>query len=174
MNEEFILEDIAEIGVSLAGFAGIVGALAGDKLRPADPGLWLPFWVMISSGLSIVFAALFPFLPYHFDTPERLSWAASSAFLSVVVAGNLALFTPGFLRARRDGFLAGTVAFDVLLYVLSFALLVSQVLNALGVGLARSAGGFLIGLYLMLLISALNFVFLMYVLGRPRRGPTAA
>jgi len=37
-----LLEAIAEIGVSLAGFAGIVGALAGNQLRPGDRGVWLP------------------------------------------------------------------------------------------------------------------------------------
>lgn len=174
MDAESILETIAEIGVALAGFAGIVGALAGEKLQRSDPELWLPFWVMISGGLSIVFAALFPFLPYHLGAPDHVSWAASSAFVTVLTACNLAFFTPRFARARRDGFLAGTLAFDVLLYLISFFLLVSQVLNTLGIGLPQSAGGFLIGLYLMLLISALNFVFLLYVLGRPRRGPPAS
>jgi len=114
MYTESILEAIAAIGVSLAGFAGIVGALAGEKLRPADPGLWLPFWVMISGGLSLVFAALFPFLPYHFGAPDHVLWAASSALVTVLTACSLAFFTPRFLRARRDGFLAGILAFDVL------------------------------------------------------------
>jgi hypothetical protein len=141
MNAESILVAIAEIGVSLAGFAGIVGALAGEKLRPANPEVWLPFWVMISGGLTLVFAALFPFLPYHLGAPDPVSWAASSAFVTVVTACNLAFFTPRFLRARRHGFLGGILAFEVLLYLISFFLLVSQVLNALGVGLPQSAGG---------------------------------
>ena len=173
MYAEGILGSIAQIGVSLSGFAGIVGALAGEKLRPANPGLWLPFWVMISGGLGIVFAALFPFLPYHLGVPDHVSWAASSAFVTVLTACNLAFFSPRFLRARRDGFLARMLAFEVLLYLISFFLLVSQALNTFGVGLSQSAGGFLVGLYLMLLISALNFVFLLYVLGHPRRGPPA-
>lgn len=171
--ESFLLEAVAEIGVSLAGFAGIIGALAGEKLRRADPEVWLPFWVMISGGLSIVFAALFPFLPHYLGAPDRVSWAASSAFVSILTACNLVFFSPRFLRARRDGVLARTLAFSVLMHVISFFLLVSQVLNALGVGLAQSAGGFVSGLYLMLLISALNFVFLLYVLVGPRRGPPA-
>ena len=55
--------------------------------------------------------------------------------------------------------------------VISLVLLVSQVLNTIGVGFAQSAAGFVVGLYLMLLISALNFVFLLYVLGYPRIAP---
>jgi hypothetical protein len=173
MNAESILVAFAALGVSLAGFAGIVGALAGEKLHPADPGLWLPFWVMISGGLSIVFAALFPVLPHYLGAPDRVSWAAASGVVAVLTGSSIAFFTPRFVQARRHGFLARTLAFDVLLYLLSFILLVSQALNALGVGLLQSAGGFLTGLYLMLLISALNFVYLLYVLAHARRGPPA-
>ena len=173
MYAESILVAIAEIGVSLAGFAGIVGALGGGKLRPANPEVWLPFWVMISGGLGIVFAALFPFLPYHLGAPDHVCWALSSAFVTILTAGNLAVFIPRFLRARRRGFLGGILTFEILLYLISFFLLVSQVLNTLGVGLPQSAGAFLAGLYLLLLISALNFVFLLYVLGGRRPDPPA-
>ena len=81
MHTEGILEVIAEIAIASTGFAGIVGALAGDPIT----------------------ASLF------------------------------------FARA-------------------------SQFLNTLGIGLRQSAGGFLIGLYLLLLASGLNFAYLMYVL----------
>jgi hypothetical protein len=173
MYAEIILEVIATIGVTLAGFAGIVGALAGERLRPADPALWLPLWVMISGGLSIAFAALFPVLAYYLGARDNVLWAASSAFVAVVTACSVAFFVPRFLRARRRGFLAGTRAFDVFLQLISYLLVISQVLNMLGVGLSQTVGGLLIGLYLMLLISALNFVFLLYLLASPRRDPPA-
>ena len=67
----------------------------------------------------------------------------------VLTICNLAFFTPRFLRARREGFLARMFAFEVLLYLISFVLLISQVLNTVGVGLPQTAGGFLVGLYLM-------------------------
>ena len=170
MDAESTLETIAEVAISITGFAGIVGALAGEKLRPTHPEVWLPFWVMISSGLGILFAALFPFLPYHLGAPDHVSWAASSAFVTVLTVSNLAFFMPPIWRAQRDGVLARMLAFDVPLNLSSFLVLVSQVLNTLGVGLPQSAGGFLVGLYLLLLITGLNFVFLLYVLGGPRRG----
>jgi len=173
MYAESILEIIASIGVSLAGFAGIVGALARERLCPGDPGLWLPFWVMISCGLGLVFAALFPILSYYLGARDHVLWSASSAFLTVLVTCSVVFFAPRFLRARRDGFLAGVLTFDVSLHLVSWLLLISQVLNMLGVLLPQSAGGFLVGLYLMLLISALNFMLLLYVLGYPRRGPPA-
>jgi hypothetical protein len=172
LDAESTLESVAEIAVSLAGFAGIVGALAGEKLRPTHPEVWLPFWVMISSSLGVVFAALFPFLPHHLGATDSVAWAASSAVVTVMTACNLAFFTPRILRAQRDGVLARILAFDVPLNLSSLLILVSQVLNTLGVGLPRSAGGFLIGLYLLLLLAGLNFVFLLYVLSRtPSRPP---
>lgn len=166
MDAESTLGTIAEIGVSLAGFAGIVGALAGEKLRPEHPEVWLPFWVMISSALGVLFAALFPFLPHGLGASDRVSWAASSAFVTVVTAVNMACFTPRIWRAQRDGVLARMLFFDVPLNASTVLVLVSQVLNTLGIGLEQSSGGFLIGLYLLLLMSGLNFVFLLYVLGR--------
>lgn len=143
MDERSILETIAETGVTLAGFAGIIGALAGEKLRPANPVVWLPFWVMISSGLGIIFAALFPFLPIHLGAPDHVSWAVSSGFVTVITACNLVFFTPRFLRSQRDGILARRLVFEVLFYFSSFFLLISQVLNTFGVGLHQRAGGVL-------------------------------
>ena len=174
MDAENTLATVAEIGVSLAGFAGIIGALAGEKLRPAHPEVWLPFWAMIASGLGIVFAALFPFLPYHFGAPENVSWAASSAFVAVLTSSNLAFFMPRILRAIRDGTFRRIWAISVPLDLSSLLVLVTQVLNTLGIGLSQSAGGFFVGLYLLLLISGLNFVFLLYVLGSTRDGSPAA
>jgi hypothetical protein len=49
----------------------------------------------------------------------------------------------------------------------------SQLLNALGLGLQQSVGGFLVGLYLLLLLSGLNFVYLIFVLVRPEDAPRA-
>jgi hypothetical protein len=52
--------------------------------------------------------------------------------------------------------------------------LATQALNALGIGFAQSVGGFLIGLYLILAVSALNFAFLLFVLGRTSEAPPDA
>jgi hypothetical protein len=128
---------------------------------------------MISSSLGLVFSALFPFLPYHIGVPENVVWAASSALVSVVAACNMAFFLPRIWRGQRDGTVPKTLVFDVSVQVSSVLVLVSQVLNTLGIGLSRNAGGFLIGLYLILLIAGLNFAFFLYVLARSGRHPPA-
>lgn len=171
MNAENTFETIAQIGVALAGFAGIVGALAGEKLRPTHPEVWYPFWALISSGLGVVFVALCPFLLYYFRASEDIVWAASSAFLFVLTACNLAFFLPRILRAARNRVFRRIRIVAVPVDSASLLILVTQALNVLGIGLAQSVGGFLIGLYLLLVVSALNFAFLLFVLGRAPDGP---
>ena len=167
------LEVIAEISIAFTGFAGIVGALAGARLRPDQPHVWLPFWAMIETGLGTLFAALFPLLPYYLGLPDQYVWSASSGLVVILIACHLVFMSPRFLRAFRDGSFLRLPAIDIPLWMALFIALASQLLNAIGVGLPQSAGGFLIGLYFLLLISGLNFAYLMFVLVRPENGNRA-
>ena len=170
MEAEGTLQVIAEISIAFTGFAGIVGALAGAKLRPAHLHVWLPFWLMIEGGLGTLFAALFPMLPYHLGLPDPHVWSASSGFVVILIVCHIAFMSPRFIRASQNPSWVRLPAFQIGQIGARSALviaLVSQLLNALGVGLPQSAGGFLIGLYCLLLVSGLNFTYLMFVLVRP-------
>ena len=164
MDAESTLEAIAQIAVSLTGFAGIAGALAGEKLRPTNALIWLSFWAMISSSVGVLFAALFPFLLHHLGASDRVTWVASSVVVAALTVCNLAFFLPRIFRAKRDGSLVAIRAFNIPLDICPAVVVGSQVLNALGVVLGQNAGGFLVGLYVLVLIAVLNFVQLLYVL----------
>jgi hypothetical protein len=164
MNADSTLEAIAQIGIALAGFAGIVGALAGEKLQSGHPEVWYPFWALISSGVGVVFASLFPFLLYHFDAPDRVIWAASSALVFLVTTTNFGFFLPRILRAARSGRFRRIRVVAIPVDVANVLVIATQALNTVGLGFEQSAGGFLIGLYLLLFVSVLNFAFLLYVL----------
>ena len=167
MDAEGTLEVIAEISIAFTGFAGIVGALAGARLRPAQLHIWLLFWFMIESGLGTLFAALFPMLPYHLGLPDRYLWSVSSGLIVILIVCHGAFMSPRFIRAQRDPSLVRLPVLQIAVRAALVVALVSQLLNALGVGLPQSAGGFLIGLYFLLLVTALSFVCLMVVLLRP-------
>ena len=170
MEAEGTLEVVAEISIAFTGFAGIVGALAGAKLRPAHLHVWLPFWLMIEGGLGTLFAALFPMLPYHLGLPDPHVWSASSGFVVILIVCHIAFMSPRFIKAWQNPSYVRLPALQIAVWSARSALviaLVSQLLNALGVGLPQSAGGFLIGLYCLLLVSGLNFAGLMFVLLRP-------
>jgi hypothetical protein len=174
MEAEGTLEVVAEISIAFTGFAGIVGALAGAKLRPAQPHVWLPFWLMIECGLGTLFVALFPMLPHHLGLADWHVWSASSGFVVILIVFHIAFMSPRFIRASRDPSSVRLPALQIAARSAVLIALVSQVLNAVGVGLPQSAGGFLIGLYCLLLISGLNFTYLVFVLLLPEDGTRAA
>ena len=158
---------IAEIAIAFTGFAGIFGALAGNKLRPDHPAVWLPFWATIELGLMMVFAALFPVLPHLFGAADGLTWALSSGVLSLFVVGHFLFMWPRYLSASRAGLLIRSNVLDGAQGAASLSALNTQVLNTFGVGLNQDSAGFLLGLYLLLVLSGLNFTYLMYVLVLP-------
>ena len=167
MEAEGTLQVVAEISIAFVGFAGIVGALAGGRLRPSQPHVWLPFWVMIEGGLGTLFAALFPVLPYYLGLSERQVWASSSSLVVILIVCHLLFMSPRFIRAFRDQSWVRLWALDILVQASLLIALLTQLLNALGIGLQQSVGGFLVGLYFLLLISGLNFAYLIFVLVRP-------
>jgi hypothetical protein len=169
---EATLQVVAEISIGFTGFAGIVGALGGSKLKPDHPSVWLCFWSMVELGLMTLIAALFPALPQEFGAADRLTWSMSSGVLALFVAGHLLFMWPRFIRARRAGSLVPFPTLNGIMAGALIAALVTQALNAIGVGFSQPSAGFLLGLYLLLVVSGLNFAYLMYVVVSP--GPRAA
>ena len=166
MDTENTLLVIAEIAIAFTGFAGIVGALAGERLKPNHPSLWLPFWAMVEFGPGTLFAALLPMLPYYLGAADRVTWAVSSGAVAVFLVCHLLFMTPRFYRAQLGEAFVRVLPLEIPISASIVFALISQLLNAFGIGLRQNAGGFLIGLYLLLLCSGLNFAYLIYVLVR--------
>jgi|GEM_PF-3214861 len=79
---------------------------------------------------------------------------------------------PRISTAQRRGLMTKQLAINLPLNTISVVMLGSQILNAAGIVLNQSAGGFLIGLYFALLTSGGNFLFLLWVIGRAQHGTT--
>lgn len=168
MEASGTLQVIAEIAVAFIGFAGIVGALARGQLSPEDPHSWLGFWTMIEFGLAMLLAALLPSLLFHLGTDTPSLWGFSSGVLALYLLVHLTFVTPLFIRARRGvSWPLGIVLLDVATFICLLLAFVSQTLNAFDVGFDTGIGGFLVGLYLLLMVSGLNFALLAYLLLLP-------
>ncbi len=91
-------------------------------------------------------------LPYYLGAADWLVWATSSGFVLLLFGCHAAFMGPHFLRALRSPSYVRLGASDFFLRLAFLIVVVTQVLNTIGVVLPHSAGGFLIGLYALLLV----------------------
>lgn len=155
------LGTIAEVGVALAGFSTLVSAF-----RERESGLPSAFYSMhlrqiVTYGLAATLLAL---LPLALPEPERVrSWRWFSAALAILWALHLPASAIQLRRSARADparvrFVAALVAGAV-----GICGLVSQLLNALQVGLSGSFHGYLFGLILLLFGACFSFIRMVWV-----------
>lgn len=162
MNEA-ILYTLAGLGMSFAGFSGLVVTLPTRRGR----GKWSPVQVrmlglLIGDSLLVLFLALLP-LPLRLaNWPLGSIWGLCSALLGTwFLLGNL-LAIRGELRDRRDqrstgNPIAGPVRY--LIYVVALVMGVVLWLSVADVVFDRGQAVYVLGLMVLLLFAAVEFLF---------------
>ena len=165
MEGASILQTMAEVSVALAGFTGVVAAFGQRR------GHWaaidtLRFRVMLLTSLAALVFSILPFAIHHMGAEPTTTWAISSGLLAsyfVIIA------LVDSRRLRQGGvpkdpqFRAWSLA---LTYSFAGVALVTQVLNALGMGFHRAFGPYFLGLCCLLLICVLMFIRLLSFVGQ--------
>lgn len=156
------LATIAEVGVAIAGFSAVALALT-SRIRE----LTLPMFLlrtMIIDGLYPALLALVPAGLFAVGLSAALVWRVSSG---VAVVGALAGW-PLYFREQRGARDEIPVAsrMSLVLWFLGGTAGLLQLLNALGFFFAPGFSAFYFGLWLLLLIAAAKFVYL--ILNLPR------
>jgi len=162
---------IAEVAIAFLGFTGVVGVFAG---RSHPIAVSFRLWVMVEFGLALLLLALLPMVLHHLGWAAPRLWVACSIATLLFLVGHLVFVVPRIARYMRSGVWDGVPT--VLNYsfpALYFACLVTQVFNALGVGLGRSHGGYLLGLFLLLAASGFNFISMLVALRSSQSGQAA-
>lgn len=161
MPRESLLLAMAEVSITLVGFAGIVvflGRRAEGSWSEADR---TRVWGMIEAGLLTLGLSLLPFLVWELGPANADPWGASSGVF--VLFGGLALGV--WVRRGREvvrtgdpevsrGAGVGAMAFTGLI-------LLSLVLNALGIGFERDFGPYLVAILWYLTLACIMFVRLL-------------
>ena len=165
MEGESILQTTAEVSVALAGFTGVVAAFGQRR------GHWtnldtLRFQMMLTSSLAALVFSLLPLAVHYIGAKPAATWAISSGLLA-----SYYLIWPSIdvHRWRRSGtrFTPHFRLWVMLLLVfLAAVALVTQVLNALNIGLHRAFGPYLLGVCLLILICAIIFARLLSFVGQ--------
>ena len=165
MDEAETLRTIAEIGIALAGFTGVVVVL-GRRSR----GDWssletLRLYILLATSLAAVFLSFVPILMLHGVASAEVAWRASNGVCGAVLLIGTIL---GFARWRATGFtfettsiLAGRLLLGIFTPV-GVLIMFTQFMVALGAGLVDAFLIYAFCLLYLLSISSLNFVFLLF------------
>lgn len=154
-----LLTLIAEIAFGFTGFAGLAGVLATGEVRAR---VALRFWIMIEFGLATLLLALLPLVLHAAGLAAPLVWAIGSGAVAGFLLLHLAILGRRIMEAWVEGtWQLGLPVLDVSFPVVMVLCLVTQVLNGVGILFERSLGGVATGLFLLLVLSGLNFVALL-------------
>jgi hypothetical protein len=160
------LSTIAEVGLGLAGFTGILVALGRSQTAFSKPEV-LRLLLLLVSSLGATFLALLPFALHESGVGGPTCWRLSSALLAAFTSTSLAYL--GYqIQRHRDEFgalFSGTVF--VVVTTGSLAIVALQLVNAIGPGALPRSGPFVFGLLWLLFIASLQFARILFVRGSP-------
>jgi hypothetical protein len=155
MDGESYLYAIVEAGVALAGFSAI--AIAFSSNGPNQDGAYSKVVIarLVERSLMASLFALLPILLFELGLSGRVVWLVSSGTLAIYGASALVRT----LRRRDVMFQLGLRwPMTVLLFLVAIAVIVVQVLNAIGAILAQSLRWHMLGVTWLLATAAYTFV----------------
>jgi hypothetical protein len=156
------LSTIAEVGLGLAGFTGILVALGRGSEGFSRPEV-LRLLLLLVSSLGSMFLALLPFALQESGLGGTACWRISSALLASFTALALAYLGYQIQRHRREfGELFSGSVF-VVVSAGSFVIVTLQVLNAAGIGAPPRVGPYLFGLLWLLFVASIQFARILFV-----------
>jgi O-antigen/teichoic acid export membrane protein len=162
-----LLLTTAQIGMALAGFAGLVTLLGRPEPR-ADARLnEIRFRNMVELSLALAAFSLLPFLPVELGASEAGAWRISSAFYAVIATF---FVVQSVARNRREmGRILVNGAITMLLIAVCSGIAILLALNTAG-AFAAVAGVYFAALFANFLAAAFFFLRLLYGSFPPSEG----
>jgi hypothetical protein len=168
MNET-ILNTLAEVAITLAGFSGVVVAF---RLRGAHS--WSPtelriLWLLIGDSFLVLFFSLLPFPLAIANWSDDALWGICNALLgSWFIIGNL-LALRGERRDRAARQLITVPVITPIFYIVVLVALAMGVvlwLSALDLLVPRGQAVYVLGLIVLLAFAAVEFLFFIGLVSR--------
>ncbi|MGH0029325.1 MAG: hypothetical protein ACQGVC_06020 [Myxococcota bacterium] len=158
-----VLFTLAEVAVAFAGFASIV-AVFQVRLTPAGtPFDLFRFWVMLAFSLATLLFSLVPFLLHFLGLDDAAVWRVSSVLLGAFVLGNGAFVARLIVKRVPNVVSSLDPAISIVANLTYLVALLAQAANVLGAWGGPGFGLYLLGLLMILLGAAVNFVRLVWV-----------
>jgi len=159
------LQTIAEVGVGIAGFGGIIVAITRGR---EDWELWdeIRIWGVLVPSISAALLALLPLGLSSAGVASDVLWRLSSGFMVVVGLSSFMAFGLRFRSTLAEGPLHPVLG--RLLAGGSVLNLLCQASNVVGLGFRGSFSVYYFGLLWLLTYSGLEFISLIFVRTKPR------
>ena len=157
------LDTIAEVAATLAGFAGLIAALAGASHQGLPPRQRIAFWLVLANSLATLILSFLPRVLFNFGLSEPTSWRICCGVLALVNFATLGLV----IRVHRSLLAQGiptqfATAYVVLLPAIGvFALL--ALATAVGIAPLDPYALFYAGLVISLAFACLIFVLFLFM-----------
>jgi hypothetical protein len=170
MNES-VLYTLAEVGVTLAGFSGLVVVF---RLRGTEA--WTPtelriFWLLLGDSFLVTIFALLPVpLALANWSPEAV-WGLCNALLGslFIVVDLLVLQGERRDRATRQHVTVPVITpLLIIMSIVAFVMGLALWLSALDLIVGRGQAVYVLGLILMIAFAALEFLFFIGLMARQR------
>ncbi len=160
MNGSEYMYTIAELGVGLSGFAALVIAIRRRDESSLSSGDRDTVIALIERGLMAAFLSLLPVLLFGLGLSEPLMWTISSG---VFVIYGITIPYRAF-RLRKDLIKNGALPKPMFygLNGLAIAVVILQLLHALGVGMQQSAWWYGVGITWLLAAAGHRFFYLVH------------
>jgi hypothetical protein len=166
---ETVLNTLAEVAITLAGFSGVVVAF---RLRGAHS--WTPtelrvLWLLIGDSFLVLFFSLLPFPLALANWSHDALWGVCNALLgSWFIVGDV-LALRGERRDRAAQQLIIVPVITPVLYAISIVALAMSIalwLSALDVLVTRGQAVYVLGLIALLAFAAVEFLFFIGLVSR--------
>jgi hypothetical protein len=169
--ESSLLLTTAQIGMALAGFAGLITVLGRPLARQERLLNEIRFRSMVELSLALVAFCLLPFVPAHYGVSQATLWRLCSGIYALAVV----LFVGhGVWRNRRQmGRVRVAGSVTTFLIGTGCALALFLALNASGLFADHEPAGYFTALFVHFLAAAFFFLRLLYA-AMPRDGEPAA
>jgi hypothetical protein len=168
MNES-VLNTLAEVAITLAGFSGVVVVFRLHGAHSWSPTELRVLWLLIGDSFLVLFFSLLPFPLALANWSYDALWSSCNALLgSWFIAGDV-LALRGERRDRIAQQLITVPVITPILYVLSIAALAMGIalwLSALDLLVSRGQSVYVVGLIALLAFAAVEFLFFIGLVSR--------
>ncbi len=142
---------IAEIALTLAGFAGIIATFQFQNGSSLSRGRVLSLALIVYISLVGTFFAVLPIVLLNFGLPEKSVWAGCSALMAI----NISAFIVYIWRRTDTNHLSGPIrSFYGASFLLASAVVIANIMNCIP--------GLFDGEYSIYFV---NFVFFLFLVG---------